>query len=378
MLIPALAQCLPRIVTLSIVCDEEFINDVVAALRAGPAPRLKVFKFYGYQHEPRPSTKMKVLPLDLFSGEAPLLRVLQMDACQFPEVPVPAFASVRELIRVADRRAEENYYCCVQLHPERFFISCPALEQLLLNANTFNLTRSSWDACPPPSVTKLLDLTVIVVDCDECTAVVVRTFAHPGMLRMEVETEDVNTATARLMIATLDDSDALHLDLVGDEYELNCVVLDAARHRRRTFVHSEDEEISDMNPEEPLVPAFAHVARRFTRLSVSDSAYAWNHLLLLFPEEPLASVQTLKLRLTKASFADFEPARKLALPALTHIKLAAEKGTGTKTVDADDLLYFVESFLDLPEGWTLKLALKNVQVGGDTDLLSDHFECDSD
>ncbi|EJD44536.1 hypothetical protein AURDEDRAFT_166320, partial [Auricularia subglabra TFB-10046 SS5] len=131
MLIPALAQCLPRIVTLSIVCDEEFINDVVAALRAGPAPRLKVFKFYGYQHEPRPSTKMKVLPLDLFSGEAPLLRVLQMDACQFPEVPVPAFASVRELIRVADRRAEENYYCCVQLHPERFFISCPALEQLL-------------------------------------------------------------------------------------------------------------------------------------------------------------------------------------------------------------------------------------------------------
>ncbi|EJD36887.1 hypothetical protein AURDEDRAFT_188246 [Auricularia subglabra TFB-10046 SS5] len=374
MVIPALARSLDRLVTLAIQCDADLIPDMLAALCTGAAPRLEVFQFYPPVHRPRPSYVMPVVPPDLFSRHAPQLRELQMEACQFPETaPVAALAHVRLLIYEVDNTAGIDGL--VSLHPERFFVSCPALEELYIEGGGLDVKHASWDACPPPSVTKLLHLTLTSAMGNRGTEVFVRTFAHPGMQSISVETAEVNAATVDLMIGTLDDCEALHLDIDGDVDELKCSVLDAARSRRRTFVHQDiDMESLEEDPADLFVDAFARIARRFTCISVTQSACAWNYLVALFSEEDLIRVETLKIMPTSDRFEDFdpEPERTLTFPALREIELVSE--FGMRGVDVDDLLFLVDGMLDFAAGRRLRLVLKNVRLDGDTNLLSDRFE----
>ncbi|EJD36905.1 hypothetical protein AURDEDRAFT_174072 [Auricularia subglabra TFB-10046 SS5] len=339
LVIPALKQSLPRLVTLTIVCDEDLIPDTIAALCTGAAPRLREFTFCASgDYEP------SVLPQDLFAGHAPLLRELQMDAFQFPAAhPVPALASVRILARYVPYDLS-----VAALHPERFFVNCPALEELYIAGDMVDLTCASWSACPPPSVTKLQRLTVTNVDGDPSTEIVVRTFMHPGMQSIDVDICDLNAETVEFMIGTLHDSKAPHLDILGHDCKLAFSVFDAARSWRRTFTHwYEYTDMLELEIEVVLLPSFTGIAHRFTHISLSEHKLAWDCMLVLFPEESLVGVQTLKA--------------KLSLPALAEIKLVAETRAD---IDADDLVFLVENMIDVPTERRLGLGLKNVRIRG--------------
>lgn len=302
---------------------------------------------------------------DLFMGHAPLLGAVQLDACQFPaDDPIAAFSRVRNLTRQVNSDAD-SAAVIRELHPERFFASFPALETLVLNGDTLELASASWAACPPPLQTRLRHLTVTNVDSAASTDIVVRTFAHPGMLGITVDATAVSTATADLMPAALDDSATLKLAIIREEHTLECSVLVACA-RRRAFAYPDDnaEDATEiLRSKETLAPAFARIARHLTHVAVSDTDDAWKLFVALFPASLLVNVSKLELVISEPRCSNYDAERPLALAALAELSLVAgERADGGSidiVVDAHELLDFVRSMLDPPDGRRLNLVLED-------------------
>ncbi|EJD34684.1 hypothetical protein AURDEDRAFT_131029 [Auricularia subglabra TFB-10046 SS5] len=373
-IIPALRESLSRLELLWIRCDEELIPEILAALSSGPAPRLKKFQFASSLD--RTGAISHTLPVNLFAGHAPALRDVQADSSHFPASAIPAFAGVRVLTRDLDG----DYEGIRELHPERFFVSCPALEELRITGNGYDLHDASWDACPPPAMTNLRRLTINVVDHELDTDLVVHTFAHTGMASIDVDTTDVSNATLNLLLSHLDDSEDLELDVTWFNTIVFCSVYDSSRARRRTMSHTASEDTVMGILEGPggriadeLVPSFADIAHRIVRISLSAMYDAWDFLRSILPDTALPRVGTLSITLFEESFPETEPHGCLQLPALRRVELIAGEEQGILEIGAADLTFLAVDMLGLDQKRHLDIALKRIRIRDDTDKLSDQM-----
>lgn len=377
--IPALRQSLTRLVRLTVECDECLLSDFTAALCVGPAPRLKEFKFLvptrSESHE-RPT-----LPLDVFAGCAPQLLTLRMDAFQFPESAVPAFATVRSLTCIVCSETGSP-----DLHPERFFVSCPALHELFISCR--ELDEEDWSLCPSPSTTHLRHLTVSAAERPECTDPVVRALSHAHTASIDVPLGLVEAGTADFLLGHLDDSAALELDLSRafkmcswhDRVpSLSCTVIDAVHKRRRCFTHFIDEFMRELEGSlQPGVDAsFRRIAPRITSISHPDAEIAWDCLALLFLDADLSGVQTVTVivgeRLGLFTGLEGYPEDAPSLPSLTKVRLVANK-EGIVDVRQKALAHVVDTMWRVPDARTLEVELVRVSLIDNKAPLANRFK----
>lgn len=385
---PALGEYLPRLVSLTIYCNRDLVPDFLAALRAAPAPRLTFFRFVTAPGDEDDAPTRHVLPLDLFAGHAPLLHTLHMDACQFPTTAVPAFSHVRVLMRELDDEAWHNGVR--DLHPERFFVNCPALEELYLNGAFCPLLSLHWGLCPPPTVANLRHLTVADAEEPEDVDEIVRALGHAAMENLEVHTMTVEAGSTDFMLGHLDDSATLELELAyvaetdpwgrGQRELARCTVYDVPRTRRRTFTHlppGGSESLDLESVDWALQSSFFRAAHRFTSISLPGDADSWRYISTAFYDAQLLNMQHLTITLSgDRLFPAVEVDRQysLALPALTTVTLVAEDDEEPVEVDVEDLNYLVRDLSPVPAGRSLALELHNVSLIGDIKDLAAAFD----
>ncbi|EJD34817.1 hypothetical protein AURDEDRAFT_176143 [Auricularia subglabra TFB-10046 SS5] len=377
--IPALIGAFNRLVKLSIACEESFILDILVALVSGPAPRLSYLCFGSLAGPSRLFSPSYPLPARIFAGHAPKLRDVCLDCCDFPNTVASAFAGVRNITRAF--KASTGSVVMRAFHPERFFRSCPALEELRILGNGCRLREACWTACPPRTISKLRSLTVADVDDDDDTAAVVQSLSHAQMCRVDVNTNTatVGLKTLNLLTGHLQDSPHLTLSICCTMGRLHCCVTDATRRRQRTISHALDDLWTACPVNGPggrleaLKSCFNDIAYRLSRVYMSDHEAAWDFLLAIFADAVLVNVETLTIMLVSGNFERIAINGTLSLPSLRRLELVSP--TKFQQVQEEALVRVVGMMLPGPFPLREKLVLvqQNVHVCGDGRLMDGYF-----
>ncbi|KZV81344.1 hypothetical protein EXIGLDRAFT_731417, partial [Exidia glandulosa HHB12029] len=347
--LPAVAQCLPRIVRLVLIFKDCYASQVYDAL-SGPAPRLRSLVLHLlniYDGDPVAQDDM-TCPEDIFSRHAPQLRELSLLGTMWPQVPVPAFSCVASIRTEYDDATIPN--------PEVLFISCPAFDDLVFNSDSVDdIPQDLWDVCHNRRLRRL------VIDGPSQTSAVLNVTT--------ADTEHVNFYGTWADAATFNHvfqhmAAEVQMQLLSDRDVLRVVLKDDFRTRQVDYLVVEIEEW--------LTPSiFSPMLSRITTLSVdTESLFDLPRIALRFP-----SVVTLVIAWScpEESGSLFQP---LSFPALRRLEVEGSPEWGeTSEVRVLDLAQFMGHVLGCLPRKALALVFRNgAHLEGDPQGVRGYFK----